>query len=216
MPTAWARQNGVAGISRSQARSHKLISLQPLLAAQATNRLVIWVERDTTRRLDGWFHSYLGAGVPEPKTEEWHSGPWVARVYHDVDTARDFSGLRASWWAFLDHLLSCSNTGFCGVWFLVADSWTPVGSPAYPIVPFTPSLISPRLSLISGHPMLGEHAGGFRSCSRLRLAVPSGVALRLCQFCVDPSGVNGIRDRFQLPVKWLIQTQFPSKTAFAF
>lgn len=58
MPASRARQNRVAGIAGRQAGPHKLISLQLLFAAQATNCLAIGIGRDTTRRLDGWFHTF--------------------------------------------------------------------------------------------------------------------------------------------------------------
>jgi len=122
-----------------------------------------------------------------------------------------------SWRAFLDHFPSCSNTRFWGVWFfgrkLVEDSCRVSRLPDSAI--YSESYF-PYALPDSGHRTLGEHAWRVPFLLKASVSSPLGCGLTVVPVCVDPLGRNGIRGRFQLPVKWLIQTQFPTKTAFAF
>jgi len=81
MSASRARQNSVAGNARSQARAHQLISLQLLFTAQATNRFLIGIGRDTSRCLEGWFHTLLvNKKLEQPNSAEIPT--LVDRVYH--------------------------------------------------------------------------------------------------------------------------------------
>jgi hypothetical protein len=77
MPASRTGQNRVTG-AWSQARTHQLIALQLLLAAQTANGFTVGIGRDTAWCLDGWFHTFLEAGAANARA----APNTVRRVYH--------------------------------------------------------------------------------------------------------------------------------------
>ena len=78
MPASRTGQNRVS-CARSEARTHQLIALQLLLAAQTAHGFTVGIGRDTAGRLDGWFHTFLEAGTARAGCSE-NSGSSVSRT----------------------------------------------------------------------------------------------------------------------------------------
>ena len=76
MPASRTGQKRVP-CSRNEARTHQLIALELLLAAQTGHGFTVGIAGDTAWRLDGWFHTFLEAG------QSTRAAPKIVRrVYH--------------------------------------------------------------------------------------------------------------------------------------
>ena len=78
MPASRTGQKRVP-CSRNEARTHQLIALELLLAAQTGHGFTVGIAGDTAWRLDGWFHTFLEAGQSGAGCSE-NSASSVART----------------------------------------------------------------------------------------------------------------------------------------